>query len=236
MNQNIPNIIFPIIALTIATGIALYSWRRSRTVAIVAMGWAILSLFTARIPFFQTLDRWSDGDFLGFLAFNAVFATPLLLLLIGLRRSATFQKFMEDTPTWVLTATQIYRLTGTSFLILYVQGLLPAAIGLSNGLQDFIIGITALPLAWMLYRGFFWSRNWAIVWNLAGLFDLVSAVTVITLSISGLIELVPAPSRMGIYPLSLISLYQVVIAMFIHIYLLRRLLGSNMTASVQASK
>lgn len=118
MNLQIPSVVFPIIMLTIATVIALYSWRRSRTVAIVAVVWAVLSLFTARIPFFQNPDQWTDGDLLGFMTFGSVVMIPVILFFIVLWRSSSFQQFMKDTPTWVLTATQVYRLAGASFLLL----------------------------------------------------------------------------------------------------------------------
>jgi hypothetical protein len=224
MNLQIPNIVFPIITLTIATVIALYSWRRSRTVAIVALIWAVISLFTARIPFFQNPDQWTDGDLLGFMAFGSFVMIPVVLCFVVLWQSSAFQQFMNNTPSWVLTATQVYRLTGAGFLLLYLQGLLPTEIGLVNGVLDIVVGVTALPVAWTLARGFPWSRNLAIVWNIVGIFDLASAFTVVTLSIFGLIDLVPAPARMGLYPLSIISVYQVAIAIFIHIYLLRRLI------------
>ncbi|MEM9950255.1 MAG: hypothetical protein AAF846_01535 [Chloroflexota bacterium] len=223
MPIQIPDIVFPIIALTIAIVIALYSWRRSRSVAIIAVGWAILSLFTAQIPYFQSIEAWSDSDMLGYNVFSLAMVFPVIILLIALWRSEHFRQFMHDTPIWVLTASQLYRIAGASLLIFYWQGLLPAEIGLSNGVQDIIIGLTALPLAWMLYRGFSWSRPVAIVWNVAGLFDFISAGMVLTLSILGEINLTPIPTRMGLYPLSLISLYQVPVAIFIHIYLLQRL-------------
>jgi len=95
---------------------------------------------------------------------------------------------------------------------------------------DIIVGVTALPVAWVLARGFSWSRNLAIVWNLVGILDLASAFTVVTLSIFGLLALDPAPTRMGLYPLSIVSIYQVAIAIFLHIYLLRRLIYTEPTS------
>lgn len=235
MNEPIASIIFPAIALTIAIAIALYSWRRSQTVAIVAIVWAIISLFTARIPFFQNLDRWTDGDLLGFIAFGSILTIPVMLFLIALSRSQSFQQFMNDTPSWVLTATQVYRLTGASFLWLYLRDLLPAEVGLVSGVLDIIVGITALPVAWTLSRGFPWSRNLAIAWNFVGMFDLTSSFTVVTLSIFGLLALDPAPTRLGSYPLSIVSVYQVAIAIFIHIYLLRRLIYTEPTSFGQSN-
>lgn len=227
MTFQIPDVFFPIVTMTIAFALALYSWRRSRAVAIIIVSWAVLTLFTARIPYFQSPNSWSDGDAIGYYAFNAVYAIPVVLLLIASWRSAAFQKFMRETPTPVLTATQLYRLSGASLLILYLNGSIPAEIGLSSGILDIIIGLTALPMAWVLYRGFAWGRNAAIVWNIVGLLDFIIAATVITLSFEGLIDVSPIPSRMGLYPLSLITLFQVAVATFIHIILLRRLLQNE---------
>ena len=229
MNPPTAHIVFPVITLTISAVIALYGWRRSRAVAIVAVTWAVVSLFTSRIPFFQEPDKWSEGDVLGFMAFGGLVMTPVVLGFVALWRSSTFQDFMEDTPSWVLTVTQTYRLTGAGFLLLYLEGSLPAEIGVVNGTLDIIVGVTAIPVAWTLARGFSWSRNLAIAWSLVGIFDLACAFTVVTLSLFGLIELVPAPSRMGLFPLSIVSIYQVSTAIFIHIYLFRRLLRSELS-------
>lgn len=219
----IPDIFFPIVALTIGIVFAAYSWRRSKIVALFVLGWAILSLFIARIPFFADPNAWSEGDIIGYNTFNALFLIPVIGLVIASWRSAHFQQFMSATPTWILTATQLYRLSGGTLLILYMQGLIPAEIGLFSGVMDIIIGALALPLAWTLYKSFSWSRKVAIVWNIVGLLDFVGAATVITVSFFGLMEISPVPARMGIYPLSLITIYQVAIATFIHIYLLNRL-------------
>ncbi len=234
MDSQIPDILFPIITLTIGSAIALYSWQRSRTVAIIAIAWAIASIALAQIPYVQSPDSWTEGDAFGFNVFNAIFAIPVIILVVASWRSKAFGKFMSDTPSWVLMATQIYRLSGATLLILYLEGLLPAEIGLSNGIQDIIIGLTALPVAWALYRGFSWSRNLAIVWNLVGLFDFVSAAMVISLSHFGIIDISPVPARMGLYPLSLITIYQVAVAFFIHLYLLQRLFRSPVLESAHS--
>jgi len=221
MDFQIPDLFFPIVALTIAGAIALYSWNRSRVVALVSIGWAILSLFTSQIP--QNMN----DPIMSYLAFNTIFGLPIILLLIASYRSKTFMTFLAGTPVWVLTATQIYRLSGGSLLILYLSAQLPAEIGLSNGVQDIVIGLTALPLAWLLYHGFQWSRNLAIVWNFLGLVDFISAAVIISLVTFGAIHLSPEPTQMGMYPLALISVYQVPIAFFLHIHLLIRLLRTD---------
>jgi hypothetical protein len=192
-------------------------------------------LFTARIPFFQQVGRWSDGDLLGFMGFGTALMIPVALFFVALSRSQSFRQFMNDTPSWVLVSTQVYRLTGSSFLFLYLRGLLPAEIGLVNGVLDIVVGITALPVAWTLARGLPWSRNLAIAWNLVGLLDLASAFTVVTVSILGLLQVDPAPTTMGLYPLSLVSVYQVAIALCIHLYLARRLLLGHGESSVQTA-
>lgn len=227
MDTQIPDLAFIATTLTIGCILAIYSWQRSKIIAIVILSWAILSLFTAQIPFFQNSDSWTDRDAIGYYAFNAMFLIPVIVLLVLAWRSTTFKSFMSETPTWVLTATQLYRLSGSSLIFLYLQGVIPVEIGLPNGIMDILIGLTALPLAWVLYRGYVWGRNTAIIWNVIGLLDFIIAATVISLSFEGLITVSPVPVRMGLYPLSLITIYQVAIAAFIHIYLLQRLLRQD---------
>ncbi|MEO0563702.1 MAG: hypothetical protein AAF125_16470 [Chloroflexota bacterium] len=229
MNASIPDVFFPIVTMTIATVIAAYSWRRSRTIAMILFGWGVVSLFTARIPYFESVESWTDGESLGPLVFNAVSSIPIILLFIAAWRSPAFKRFMRNTPSWVLTATQLYRLAGGVLLVLYLDGILPAEIGITNGVMDIIVGLTAIPMAWALYRGLSWSRNVAIAWNVFGLLDFVAAGVILSLSQSGELVLSPSPAQMGMYPLTLITVYQVAIATFIHFFLLGRLFRTDVS-------
>ncbi|MEM7337805.1 MAG: hypothetical protein AAF467_04095 [Actinomycetota bacterium] len=228
-----PDIVFPIITLSIGAAIAGYAWRRSRTVALVTLGWAVLSLATARIDYFETVGTWSEGDEAGSTLFNIVGGVPVVLLVLAWWRLPAFRSFVMGTPSWVFALSQVYRVTGISLLFLYADDLLPAEIGVTNAVMDVVIGLTAPLVAVALHRGVAWARAGAIAWNVFGLADFVIAGAFISLSLRGVIELSPAPSQMGIYPVSLITVYQVAIAFFVHIVLLWRLVRRPHAAADQ---
>jgi hypothetical protein len=57
------------------------------------------------------------------------------------------------------------------------HGLLDPAFAVPAGVGDVLIGVTAIPFAVFLWRGYSWSKYAVVVWNVLGIADLVNAVT-----------------------------------------------------------
>ncbi|WP_373520839.1 hypothetical protein [Aquiflexum sp.] len=118
------------------------------------------------------------------------------------------------------------RFAGIFFLVFYFKEKLPFEIGVVNGLLDIIVAVTAIILALMVYKTGNKFNKLVLAWYGLGLLDFTSAFTVVGLSFFGLISVSPALTPMGLPPLTLISIFQVPIAMFIHIYLINRIKNS----------
>ncbi|MEM9349836.1 MAG: hypothetical protein AAGA47_06215 [Pseudomonadota bacterium] len=212
----------PPIIYTVATAIAVltagYFWSRSRAISGFILIWFASALTLNSVGFFPGIGIWSDGDVARMMAYGVAMAAPVLIYLWARPR---FAAMIDAVPTPLLAATQVYRLAGATFLIGYLHGSFPAEVALPAAALDTFIGLSALPVAYVLtHRP---ARGMATAWNLVGLFDFALAFTVISASLFGLWTLSPAPSAIGQSPSILISLFQVPLAIIIHIEMLRRL-------------
>ena len=79
--------------------------------------------------------------------------------------------------TSLLIAVQTYRIGGIAFLWGMTQGILDPAFAVPAGVGDLLIGLTAIPFAIFLWKGYSWSKYSLVVWSVLGIADLVNAVT-----------------------------------------------------------
>lgn len=214
----------PTIVFTCATLIALvvtaYLWRRSRLLAAIIPVWFGAALAINAIGVFPGAGEWVEGDFVRLNLYSMAMAAPVLLYLILRWRNTAVRAAMEAIPLQHLAASQLYRIIGAVFFLAFAAGHAPAAVALPAATLDTFIGLTALPMAYAIARG---STRFARTWNWIGLFDFAWAFSMVMLSYLGLLALDPAPTSMGQSPVVLISLFQVPLAIIVHIELLRRL-------------
>jgi hypothetical protein len=215
------------IACGIALAVAAYSWRRMRGVSLGVMAWCAASWALSLHGFFHDSRGWHTADIPGFLLFGTLMTLPLTVCALGWYRSPSFRAFVEAIPLPTLIGTQAYRLAGVVFLWMYAKGLMPPEIGIVTGSADVFIGITALPLAWAVAKHIGGVRWLAIGWNLFGIADFLVSVSMVSLSFIGVLTLQPAPVRIGLHPLALISLFQLPLSIAIHLLALRRLMSPS---------
>jgi hypothetical protein len=162
---------------------------------------------------------------------------PLLAFAVDGRLGAPLLPGLRRLDLATLTALQTFRVGGVFFLVAWLRGALPGGFALPAGLGDIAIGATAPFVAAALARrptpG---RRRLAVAWNLAGVTDLVLAVTMgVTHSSSSLGVLATAikTDALGRYPFSLIPTFFVPLALMLHALSLRALahFGSEKTSA-----
>src|SRR5919202_962452 len=79
--------------------------------------------------------------------------------------------------TSLLIAVQTWRIIGISFLFGVSMNILSPAFGIPAGVGDILVGITAIPFAFFLKKGYKWSKYAILVWSVLGISDLVMAVS-----------------------------------------------------------
>jgi hypothetical protein len=123
-----------------------------------------------------------------------------------------------NKTTSILVAVHTWRVLGLAFLWGVSQGILPPAFGIPAGVGDVMIGVTAIPFAYFLRRGYSWSKYALIIWSVLGIADLVNAVCL------GLITAPIFPgSTMTTFPWILVPTVGVPLALLLHGITLYRL-------------
>lgn len=128
------------------------------------------------------------------------------------------QQAQYNKRTSLLITVHTWRILGVAFLWGVSQGILHPAFGIPAGVGDILVGVTAIPFAYFLRRGFGWSKYALVVWNVLGVADLVMAVS---------LGLITSPrfgiSTMSTFPWILVPTLGVPLALILHGITLYRL-------------
>ncbi len=139
---------------------------------------------------------------------------PIALFALWFATSNNFRQFALSLSPRTLTYIQSWRIIGITFIILAARGILPTMFALPAGYGDIFIGATASFVAWKLANP--GNRVSFIAWQVLGITDLVTAVTIgTTASFLNPHGISTAP--MTILPLSLIPTFLVPIFLILHI-------------------
>ncbi len=95
-----------------------------------------------------------------------------------MRVSDNYSKYKRyNTITSILIAVHTWRIAGVAFLWAMSLGVLDPAFAIPAGVGDVMIGVTAIPFAIFLARGYSWSKYAILVWTVLGIADLINAVS-----------------------------------------------------------
>jgi hypothetical protein len=159
-----------------------------------------------------------------FIAAGIVF--PVLAGLWLLRRPGGLGRLIDSIPTPSLIDVQIYRVAGGVFVLAWALGRMPAIFALVAGLGDIAVGASAPFVAARLERGQARAREVAVMWNIAGIADLVVAVTLGAATSSTPLwpTLLGHPNPLiSRLPFVLIPVFAVPLSILLHVITLRRL-------------
>ncbi len=141
-------------------------------------------------------------------------AAPLIVFSVWFAASEGFRKFALSLNPGILTGAQAGRIIGFTFVLLEAHNVLPAIFALPAGYGDMFIGVTAFFAAWQLANS--QRRNIFIVWQLLGILDLVTAVT-LGVTAGSIDPHGASMAAMTVLPLSLIPTFFVPLFMIFHV-------------------
>ena len=143
----------------------------------------------------------------------------LLISSIQMKAMSEYSKQMQyNKTTSLLIAVNTWRIVGIAFLLGMTQGLFDPAFAIPAGVGDILIGVTAIPFAIFLWKGYSWSKYAVVVWSVLGIADLVFAVSL------GLITNPDfSTSTIVTFPWILIPTVAVPTALVLHVLTLYRL-------------
>jgi hypothetical protein len=181
---------------------------------------------------FASPSRWSKGDGRGMFLLLGFCTMTLGILLLWFQTNQRIRGFiLSKIPFWCLIALHIYRLDGLSIVMPFYNGYVPKFIGFQTIVLDVWMGATAIPLVLLLICPTLWgsTRRWLgrqklkeilWLWNSLGLYDLCSAYLIFFLNwarVGGDWITQPPLSRLGYHPFPLLILFQVPLAISIHV-------------------
>jgi hypothetical protein len=162
----------------------------------------------------------------GILGVGLAVAIPLAVLLASLWTAPGLRAGLERAPLVPLTAVHAIRLLGVSFVLLYAAGRLPAPFAPVAGWGDIAVGAAAVPVAWLVARRAAGWRRVLLAWNVVGLADLATAVTLAVLSAPGPLRVIvaePGTDLMSTLPWLLIPGFLVPVLAATHLVIFYRL-------------
>lgn len=151
---------------------------------------------------------------------------PVLIGLPLLLRSKRIGALLDAIPASWLVGLQVYRVFGGIFLVAWSRGAISATFALPAGLGDVLVGLLALPVAYLLYAGAPAARWVAIAWNILGLVDFAITIGIGILTAPGPLQLI-IPDRpnaqLGTFPTVMIPAFAVPSSILLHALSLRQL-------------
>ena len=182
--------------------------------ATVLGGWLVVSGLLARAGVY----RQDPGEVVPWLF--VVVAGTLIALLLATRIPLVCRILADPGTPMRLALPHTLRVVGVLFLIVMLQGHLPAAFALPAGLGDIAIGVATPFVAQRLARGT--DRTGVVRFHVLGILDLIVAASIGFL-LFGLVEVTPSTEPLRLLPLALIPTVPVPLALALHIVSLRRL-------------
>jgi hypothetical protein len=140
--------------------------------------------------------------------------------------SPTFRSIVVAAPPHWIIGVQVYRTLGALFLILYAGGHLPGEFALPAGVGDVLVGSTAPIVVYLFVTRHPWARPAALLWNIAGMADLVLALTLGFLSSPGPFQLLARDTPnvlIATFPLILVPTFAVPLSLLLHMFSLHGL-------------
>lgn len=226
--------LFMLVHLIVVTLLSWQVYRRASGAArylgfIILYPWLLVTLLIALSGFVEDMTPMISP--LGFVM------TTVLILGLGLMFFwKPAQRAIDSLPNEWLIGIQAYRVLGFIFLIGWLNGELPLALGPITAFNDVVVGVTALIVALLVRSGR--HTRLARAWNLFGLLDFAYAITVGVLAAPHalrLLPLTPDTAALGLLPLSLITLWAVPLSVMLHVASLRRLARQARTPVLAAA-
>lgn len=165
---------------------------------------------------------------------------PVVVGLALLAASPTWRAVVDAVPHHWLVAGQTYRVIGALFLVLWMQGELPAYFAIPAGVGDVLTGVAAIGVGALVVQRVRGWRATAGGWNLLGLGDLVVAVgagsTLLAGPLSTVFAAETSTAAIVAFPLGLIPMFLVPISITLHCYSLRGLVREQSSTAAATDR
>jgi hypothetical protein len=201
-------------------GPAQLRYTTAGVLSVVVIAWlAVAQYLGSANAYFATTENAVPTVLFGLLI-------PLITAAMGLWLSGSIASLVSAIPLPWIVASQIYRVGGGIFLVLWADGRLAWQFALPAGIGDVTTGCFAIVVAALLAQKAPGAHTAAYAWCLFGIADLVVAVTMGAMTSPGRAHLFAfdAPNLLiSSYPLVMVPTFAVPLALMLHGLVLWRL-------------
>jgi hypothetical protein len=196
--------------------------EQDRTVAVryfdaILVGWFVLSIALALGGVYQAAPN-------GIPTIQYGIFIPILIGIWSIWRWPAVGRIIGVVPQPWIVGVQLYRALGVIFLILYATDKLPGLFAWPAGIGDVTVGLSAPLVALAYARDPRRNANLVKAWNIFGILDLVVAVTTGFITTpSVLFSYEPPNELISVFPLVLVPIYLVPLAILLHLASLAKL-------------
>lgn len=172
--------VFPLLVVVVGLGLGLALARMSGTSSQERIGSWLVVMVPLALWLLAVSVLARRGAYLRVpLAIPLGVLVPVALGLLLLTRLPHLPQLLEAAPRSGLIGFMVVRVVGAVFLIAWASGEVARPwFNLEAGGLDVFMGVTALPVAWLVSTGAPAGVAIAVVWNLIGLLDFVMAIAI----------------------------------------------------------
>jgi hypothetical protein len=157
---------------------------------------------------------------IGVRGLGAAVVLPIVVLAILALSNRSLKQALDTVPLSLLIGVNVVRVLGVLFVLLYLDGRLPAPFAPIAGWGDIITGVAAAPVAWLALRHGPKARAAILAWNVFGIADLIGAIGLGVISSPGPLHLIapePGSAIMATLPWMLIPAFLVPLLFATHL-------------------
>jgi hypothetical protein len=206
------------------------------TSARINLAAALSAWFLLVVAFAATEIFHYERGILGVQGLGAAVALPVIIVCLSVLRSKSLRRTLDEIPLSWLIGVNAVRVIGVDFVILYALHRLPAPFAPLAGWGDILVGVTALPVAYLVAHQPNKARPIALLWNIIGIGDLVMAVGLGVVSSPGPTQLIFGNTNsaiMATLPWLLIPGFLVPILITTHLAIFYRLRSSRSASAAR---
>lgn len=162
----------------------------------------------------------------------AALLIPLIVGIALLRTPAVRDGLTVPGTLPMLAASHFWRVGGILFILLTLQGQLPAHFAWPAGIGDVAIGLAAPLVGWAIWKRPS-RRGLVVIFNTLGLLDLITAIALGVLSAPGALQVftgAPGTGAMTLLPMVLIPAFLVPLGMLTHLAAFQALRSQSLCA------
>lgn len=182
---------------------------------------AVLAFWYGLVYFMGTAGLWAQPTLVPLIGVGFV---ALFFWIKFLYRLPILQNIVSAVPISWLVGVQVFRVMGIGFLSFHALGLIPGEFALPTGWGDVLVGVTAVPVAILLWMKQAFAKKLAIWWNYLGIADLTMALILGISTFPRPVQVFPTtPDNLliAMYPLVMVPLFAVPLSLLLHLFTLR---------------